>query len=96
VRGLLVAGISRSSAAALAVIASKLAGAPDIKRATRAFSELLDVKREIHPNRDMVEYIDEQLEFKGSLVKARGMVFGGGELVWVPPQLDALEPEDFE
>jgi predicted protein tyrosine phosphatase len=64
------AGISRSSAAALAVIASKLRPSPS--NAQRAIKEVLDVKSIIHPNRDMVVDTDKLLGYGGPRVDLRG------------------------
>lgn len=88
------AGISRSSAAALAVIASKLE--PSRSSAQRAFRELLDVKDTIRPNTDMVALADAQLGYGGELVACWHRVWGGSELIWMPPELADLEPEDFD
>jgi predicted protein tyrosine phosphatase len=86
------AGISRSSAAALGIIASKV----EPRSAREAIKELLDVKRTIHPNRDMVTDIDKQLGYEGRLVQAYGLAFNGGELIWMPPELENLDPDAFE
>lgn len=88
------AGISRSSAAALGILASKLE--PSKENGARAIKELLDVKRVIHPNTDMVADIDHLLEYDGHLVKALHDVFGDQEVLWMPPELEALTPDDFE
>lgn len=86
------AGISRSSAAALAVIASRLE--PSEESARRAVDELLDVKEAIRPNEDMVEYTDAALGYSGHLAAAWATTFGRG---WtVPRRLADLEPDDFQ
>jgi len=74
------AGISRSSAAALTIIASKLERTPE--GAQQALEELMRVKDVIHPNRTMVKYADELLGFEGSLWKAYAAIYGGGDLLW--------------
>jgi predicted protein tyrosine phosphatase len=67
------AGISRSSAAALAIIASKMV--PSSKSADEAIQTVLKVKQLIHPNRLMVKFIDAQLGYQGALVKAHAVAF---------------------
>jgi predicted protein tyrosine phosphatase len=57
------AGISRSSAAALAIIAS------NESNANNAIFNLLNIKRMIFPNALMVGLIDESLRFNGDLLK---------------------------
>lgn len=77
------AGISRSSAAALTVIASMLE--PTKKNAERAVEELLRVKEAIRPNWLMVKFADEQLSYKGTLLGAYREAFGAGtNLLWLP------------
>lgn len=76
------AGISRSSAAALTIIASKLE--PNGENAQRAITELMSIKDIIHPNRAMVQYADEILGYDGRLVGAYRSTFGGGtDLLWL-------------
>jgi len=88
------AGISRSSASALGIIASKLE--PSRANGARAIKELLNIKRMIHPNADMVADIDHILGYGGSLTNAHNLVFGGDERLWMPPEIENLTPEDFE
>lgn len=88
------AGISRSSAAALAIVASKLEPTP--ANATRAVRQVLDAKKEIYPNRNMVADIDRLLGYEGALLDAHATIFAGAELIWMPPELATLEPDDFE
>jgi len=90
------AGISRSSAAGLAVLAATSPLEPGPAAAKSLLRELLDAKKHIHPNRDMVLDIDRQLGFDGSLLEAYGKIWGNGSLIWMPPDLDELEPEDIE
>lgn len=83
------AGISRSSATALTIIASKhertAAGAD------RALRALLEVKREIHPNATIVRHADKLLGFKGALVRRYEEIFPAYGVVMVPlKELDAL------
>jgi predicted protein tyrosine phosphatase len=76
------AGISRSSAAALTIMASKLE--PNAENAQRCITELLAIKNIIHPNRAMVQYADELLGYQGRLVGAYRSTFGGGnDLFWL-------------
>lgn len=76
------AGISRSSAAALTIIASKLK--PNGENAQRAITELMSIKDIIHPNRAMVQYADDILGWDGRLVGAYRTTFGGGtDLLWL-------------
>lgn len=88
------AGISRSSAAALGIIASKLE--PSAENGTRAVQEVLNIKSIIHPNRDMVVDVDKLLGYQGALLAAHGAAFEGSELLWLPPGLRDMEPEDFD
>ena len=88
------AGISRSSAAALTVIASKLE--PSTVSAQKAVQAVLAIKNTIHPNALMVEFADELLGYKGKLVAAHSSTFQGGDLIWMPPELEDLDPEDFK
>ena len=82
-------GISRSSAAALAVVASKLEPGP--AGALRAIKAVLRAKRTIKPNPNMVADTDALLGYQGSLLAAYRSTFQGGELVWIPPELDFEE-----
>jgi predicted protein tyrosine phosphatase len=59
------AGISRSSAAALAVIATRTERSSD--GAARAVDEVAKIKATIRPNRAMVEFMDEILGYEGDL-----------------------------
>jgi predicted protein tyrosine phosphatase len=67
------AGISRSSAAALTILATKVA--PTRDGATEAHRALLDAKAAIRPNRTMVQYADRLLGFGGTLLAVRDEVF---------------------
>ena len=80
------AGISRSSGAALAVIASKLEPGP--ASAMKAVQEVMKIKQIIHPNQNMVVDADDILGYQGSLAAAYRSTFQGGELLWVPPEPD--------
>jgi predicted protein tyrosine phosphatase len=86
------AGISRSSAAALTIIASKLA--PSRKNAEAAISHLLSIKQTIFPNRLMVEYADELLGYGGDLKAVHGGTFTASELIWMPPGLEYYDDEE--
>jgi predicted protein tyrosine phosphatase len=61
------AGISRSSAAALVILASKVA--PTAEGAVEAIDRLLEAKAKIRPNQTMVRFADELLGFGGELSK---------------------------
>lgn len=77
------AGISRSSAAALTLLASKLDPSPE--NAKRALEVLLQIKEAIHPNWLMVDFADELLGYGGALSGARREAFGEGtSLLWLP------------
>lgn len=70
------AGISRSSAAALAVFAAKLQPSRDsAKLAVTALLKAKDVNL-IHPNGIMVSYADEIMGYAGELLGAYHNVFG--------------------
>jgi len=69
------AGISRSSAAALTILASKLGSSR--QAAMDAVEAVLAIKKIIHPNRRMVAYADEILGFDGALVEAHTSTFLG-------------------
>lgn len=86
------AGISRSSAAALAIIASKLE--PTAANAQLAIETLLAIKDIIHPNHNMVVDTDHLLGYGGHLRAAYASTFEGGSLLWMPASLRDLEPED--
>ena len=86
------AGISRSSAAALAIIASKLKPTP--QNAMKAIETLLAIKDIIHPNHNMVVDTDHLLGYGGHLRAAYASTFEGGSLLWMPASLRDLEPED--
>jgi predicted protein tyrosine phosphatase len=72
------AGISRSSAAAVAVLASKLEPSP--VAAERVFRHVQQVKPTIYPNARMVEFADNLLGYQGALVYARVKHYGDLEL----------------
>lgn len=72
------AGISRSSAAALTILASKLGNSR--QAAMDAVEAVLAIKKIIHPNRRMVAYADEILGFDGALVEAHASTFLNGGL----------------
>lgn len=76
------AGISRSSAAALTILAAKLD--PSAENAEFAVSELMRIKSLIHPNKLMVSFADDVLGYEGSLIAAHASTFGGGDLFFVP------------
>jgi len=85
------AGISRSSASALAVIASKLE--PTSLNAFRAVETLKGIKQIIHPSHRMVRYADQILGYKGALEDAYKTAFGKGDLIdW--GMLQRLSPTD--
>lgn len=86
------AGISRSSAAALAIIASKLE--PTAENAQQAIQEVIAIKDVIHPNHNMVVDTDHLLGYGGHLRAAYASTFEGGSLLWMPASLRDLEPED--
>lgn len=88
------AGISRSSAAALAIIASKLE--PKRANGARAIREVLAIKKFIHPNHNMVVDTDKLLGYDGGLVDAYALVWKGSDLIWMPPGIEGLVPSDFE
>lgn len=68
------AGISRSSAAALTILAHKERH-KDLPAARRAIVGLLACKWLICPNPILVRHADDVLGFKGNLVQARGETF---------------------
>jgi len=78
------AGISRSSAAALIIFASKLEPSP--RSAQQAVTEVMRVKSIIHPNKLMVAFADDVLGYDGALVGAHAATFEGGGGFWVPPE----------
>lgn len=78
------AGISRSSAAALTIFASKMDPGP--RSAQQAVTEVMRVKSIIHPNRAMVAFADDILGYGGALVDAHASTFEGGVGFWVPPE----------
>jgi predicted protein tyrosine phosphatase len=86
------AGISRSSAAALTILATLLQ--PSKVSALVAVAALIKAKSSIFPNLIMVGHADELLGYKGHLLDAYNKRFG--------PQpeglgdLEDLEPEDFK
>lgn len=89
------AGISRSSAAALIILASKMSSSKP-QNATAAIQAVLDIKNIIHPNALMVELADDELGYKGALIAAHAAAFTGGDLLWMPPELEDLTPDDFD
>lgn len=70
------AGISRSSSAALAIIASKLS--PGNRSASFAIHHLLSIKQAIRPNPLVVRYTDDFLGYNGALVEAHRSIFVNG------------------
>jgi predicted protein tyrosine phosphatase len=68
------AGISRSSAAALAIIASKLEPSP--RSGLEAVRRVMNVKKSIYPNTLMVEFTDGILGYRGTLMSAHRSTFG--------------------
>ena len=74
------AGISRSSASALAIIAQKLG----FERCQEAVAAVLDIKRIIHPNHRMVRFADQILGYNGRLEHAYQGTFQGSDLLdWI-------------
>jgi predicted protein tyrosine phosphatase len=69
------AGISRSSAAAAAILASKVK--PSAKNAQAVIAHLLKSRSIIHPNKNLIWFADEQLGYEGSLVAAHAATFLG-------------------
>jgi predicted protein tyrosine phosphatase len=67
------AGISRSSAAAIAIWASKLE--PNFETAIRIMLHFQSARKQIWPNPHLIRYADEQLGWNGDLVKARDTLF---------------------
>jgi len=88
------AGISRSSAAALIIIASKMEVSSI--NAMKAIQDVMAIKQIIHPNAIMVRLADEELGWDGRLMAAHSSTFTGGDLLWMPPGLENLEPGDFK
>jgi predicted protein tyrosine phosphatase len=86
------AGISRSSASALIIIASKLEVSSI--NAMKAIQDVLSIKKIIHPNAIMVRLADEELGWDGRLMAAHASTFTGGDLLWMPPELENLEPPE--
>ena len=76
------AGISRSSAAALTVIASQME--PTALNAMKAVQDVRDIKGTVWPNALMVQWADELLGFDGALVGVHSTTFkGSGLLSWI-------------
>jgi predicted protein tyrosine phosphatase len=67
------AGISRSSAAALSILASKVSRTPE--GALEAFISLLQAKQAIRPNIRMVAFADSLLKFNGALIRRYERIF---------------------
>jgi len=83
------AGISRSSATALMILASKLT--PSGKNAQEAIRLVMSIKTDpIHPNHRMVRYADEILGYGGLLEAAYSGTFQGAD--W--SLLSLLDGED--
>jgi predicted protein tyrosine phosphatase len=78
------AGISRSSAAALIILATKLGNSK--QAAMDAVERVLAVKNIIHPNRAMVGFADDILGYDGALVGAHASTFEGHGGFWIPPE----------
>lgn len=81
------AGISRSSAAALTILAGQLV--PSKRSADLAVRKLLEIKEAIHPNKLMVCFADELLGYDGHLKAAVENAFGGFKLY-----LPNFEPDE--
>ena len=88
------AGISRSSAAALIIIASKMEVSSI--NAMKAIQDVMAIKQIIHPNAIMTRMADEELGWDGRLMAAHSSTFTGGDLLWMPPELENLTPEDIK
>jgi len=88
------AGISRSSAAALIILATKMKISSI--NAMKAVQDVLAIKSIIHPNAIMVRLADEELGWDGRLMAAHSSTFTGGDLLWMPPELENLTPEDIK
>lgn len=83
------AGISRSSAAALTILASKVE--PSAVSAMRVIQDVLDVRPQAFPNRLMVRWADELLGFEGALIGVYAAKFQSGPLLdWIA-KLDRFE-----
>lgn len=77
------AGISRSSAAALAILAARRS--PSEAAAVEAVQTLVEIKSGIYPNTPMVRFADQQLGYGGALLAQVEAVFtdsGGHEILW--------------
>ena len=68
------AGISRSTAAGAAVLASKLT--PSADNAREVMKHILQERPQADPNRHLIRYADEQLAYGGALARARAEIFG--------------------
>lgn len=86
------AGISRSSAAALTVLASKLK--PSKTNAKKAIRAVLEAKSSIYPNSIMITHADKLLGYKGDLMSVYETSFGSTRVPF--GDLDDLAPEDFK
>lgn len=86
------AGISRSSAAALIILATKYEVSSI--NAMKAVQDVLAIKNIIHPNAIMVRLADEELGWGERLMAAHSSTFTGGDLLWMPPELADLEPPE--
>lgn len=69
------AGISRSSAAAVIIMASKLP--PSAQSAQRVIRKVLQIRQICFPNVHMIRYADQMLGYGGNLVAAREATFEG-------------------
>lgn len=75
-------GISRSAAAALTVLASRVE--PSHPAARKVICDLLAIKRGLMPNQAMVHYADEALGWSGKLFAAYRLAFKAGSAIWTP------------
>lgn len=76
-------GISRSAAAALTVLASRVE--PSHPAARKVMCDLMAIKRGLSPNQAMVHYADDALGWSGKLFAAYRLAFKAGSAIWSPP-----------
>ena len=77
-------GRSRSPAAALAILASRVA-TPSPESGAKVMADLLAIRAFIMPNELMVWHADDALQWGGKLHAAYRRTFKAGTAIWTPP-----------
>lgn len=77
-------GRSRSPAAALAILASRVA-TPSLEAGAKVMADLLTIRAFIMPNELMVWHADDALQWGGKLHAAYRRTFKAGAAIWTPP-----------